>query len=91
LFEDCLDFGPDREIYVEVLPRGRRGQGEGWGWAGQTQIAELLNNKGAYVNAKDISGETLLDWAELQKEWNTADLLHTHGGKTGEELKAEGK
>ena len=91
MFEDCLDFGPDREIYVEVLPSGGRGHGVGWGWAGQTQIAELLSNKGADVNAKVISGETLLDWAELQKEWNTADLLHKHGGKTAEELKAEGK
>ena len=55
---------------------------------------------GADVNAKDDDGKTPLDWAEketadrpntkaVKKE--TADLLRKHGGKTGEELKAEGK
>jgi len=47
------------------------------------EIAELLISKGADVNAKDVGGETPLDWAN-DKE--TADLLRTHGGKTGEEL-----
>jgi|TARA_B110001454_G_C12420122_1_gene308980 hypothetical protein len=28
---------------------------------------------------------------EQQKQIETADLLRKHGGKTGEELKAEGK
>jgi ankyrin repeat protein len=39
------------------------------------------------VNAKDDNGNTPLDWAEGE----IADLLRKHGGKTGEELKAEGK
>ena len=59
------------------------------------------------VNAKDNEGETPLDWAitsiraaGIRKRRNilfpkghseTADLLRKHGGKTGEELKAEGK
>ena len=68
---------------------------------GQKEIAELLIAKGADVNAKMKNGKTPLDQAETvyaddspelkpaMKE--TADLLRKHGGKTGEELKAEGK
>jgi len=44
---------------------------------------------GVDVNAEDEDGKTPLDWAKYQPE--TADLLRKHGGKTGEELKAEGK
>ena len=39
------------------------------------------------VNAKDNDGDTPLSYAKGE----TADLLRKHGGKTGEELKAEGK
>ncbi len=39
------------------------------------------------VNAKDNDGDTPLSYAKGE----TADLLPKHGGKTGEELKAEGK
>ena len=47
---------------------------------------------GADVNAKDEkNGKTPLDVAILLNEIATADLLRKHGGKTGEELKAEGK
>ena len=49
--------------------------------------AEL--DKGVDVNAKDEDGGTPLDNAEHYPE--TAALLRKHGGKTGEELKAEGK
>ena len=70
---------------------------------GQLEIAELLIEKGANVNAKTNEGETPLDFARqdfgdgpptpkmvaVKKE--TATLLRKHGGKTGEELKAEGK
>jgi ankyrin repeat protein len=41
------------------------------------------------VNVKS-SGKTPLDWAIKQLHLETADLLRKHGGKTGEELKAEG-
>ena len=52
-----------------------------------TEIAELLIAKGADVDAKDEKGKTPLDWTDGE----TAELLRKHGGKTGEELKAEGK
>ena len=52
------------------------------------EIVELLIDAGADVNVKDHEfGETPLDWVDDE----TADLLRKHGGKTGEELKAEGK
>jgi len=63
---------------------------------GQKEVAELLIAKGADVNV--IGGgkvyptkETPLDVAVRRKRTKTADLLHKHGGKTAEELKAEGK
>ena len=56
---------------------------------GNKETAELLIAKGADVNAKMEDGDTPLDLAEDEPE--TADLLREHGGKTGEELKAEGK
>ncbi|MDP7010279.1 MAG: hypothetical protein QF685_02780 [Verrucomicrobiota bacterium] len=58
----------------------------------------MLIAKGANINEKDNWDETPLDLAideenflkeQVRKE--TADLLRKHGGKTGEELKAEGK
>jgi ankyrin repeat protein len=52
------------------------------------EIVELLITKGADVNAKRKGGETPLDQAKRHPE--TANLLRKHGGKTGEELKAEG-
>ena len=71
------------------------------GMFGRKECAEFLIAKGADVNAKDDRGETALDWAVFAYDWEqpevkaakkeTADLLRKHGGKTGEELKAEGK
>ena len=55
--------------------------------SGRKEVVELLIAKGADVNAKDVDGKTPLNSAEGE----TADLLRKHGGKTGEELKAEGK
>ena len=55
------------------------------------EIVELLIAKGADVNAKNDWGWTPLDWAIQLNEPETTDLLRKHGGKTGEELKAEGK
>ena len=64
-------------------------------YCGQKEVAELLIAKGADVNAKIVSGpiqgSTPLDVAIYLKQTETADLLRKHGGKTGEELKAEGK
>ena len=56
---------------------------------GHKKIVELLIAEGADVNAKNKRGKTPLDWAKRHPE--TADLLRKHGGKTGEELKAEAK
>ena len=59
---------------------------------GYKEIAELLIAKGADVNARTGSGETPLDLAIKYKNTGyVVDLIHKHGGKTGEELKTEGK
>ena len=58
---------------------------------GHKEIAELLIDKGADVNARNEDGTTPLDVAINYKQTETADLLRQHGGKTAEELKAEGK
>ncbi len=58
---------------------------------GHNAIVEILLSRSANVNAKDGSGRSPLDWAVNWNQAETADLLRKHGGKTGEELKAEGK
>jgi hypothetical protein len=55
---------------------------------GQVGIVELLIENDADINAKTDGGYTPLDWADNRR---IADLLRKHGGKTGDELKAEGK
>ena len=61
-------------------------------WAETEEIAELLIAKGADVNARTGSGETPLDLAIKYKNTGyVVDLIRKHGGKTSEELKAEGK
>ena len=75
---------------------------DGWEWtplhiaAGKShkEIIELLIGKGADVNALNNKGDTPLDLAMPDSPFDStelADLLRKHGGKTGEELKAEGK
>ena len=59
--------------------------------AATMQIVKLLIAKGGDVNAQDDDGSTPLDAAIDGDITETADLLRKHGGKTGEELKAEGK
>ena len=70
-------------------------------WTDHKETVELLITNGADVNAKDGRGKTPLDSAVVIATWmpsvykaakkEVADLLRKHGGKTGEELKAEGK
>jgi ankyrin repeat protein len=68
---------------------------------GLKEVVELLIHEGADVNAKDDDGDTPLDlalsaWEDDSPEVKAAkkeiaNLLRKHGGKTGDELKAEGK
>ena len=55
---------------------------------GHREVVEFLITREANVNVMDIQ-DTPLDLASSKPE--IADLLRKHGGKTGEELKAEGK
>ena len=55
------------------------------------EIVELLITNGADVNAKNKNGDTPIDFAVRGNQTATIDLLRKHGGKTREELKAEGK
>jgi ankyrin repeat protein len=43
------------------------------------------------LNAKDIDGKTPFNWAEEANRKEISQLFRKHGGKTGEELKAEGE
>ena len=58
---------------------------------GHKEIAELLIANGADVNAKNYERKSPLDFAIKNKLTKTTALLRKHGGKTGEELKAEDK
>jgi cytohesin len=62
---------------------------------GHKEIIELLIANGADVDVKTPSQNTALDLAVTRaifsKHTEIADLLRKHGGKTAEELKAEGK
>ncbi|MDP6250726.1 MAG: ankyrin repeat domain-containing protein [Verrucomicrobiota bacterium] len=60
-------------------------------WGGYNEVVKLLIAKDADLNAEDVNGKTPLDWAIEKNHPEIADLLRKHGGKTGEELKAEGK
>tara|TARA_Y100001934_G_scaffold48840_1_gene59352 strand:- start:972 stop:1805 length:834 start_codon:yes stop_codon:yes gene_type:complete len=62
---------------------------------GLNEIVELLIAKGTDVNYRiksgPFKGRTPLYFVDEEVYKETADLLRKHGGKTGEELKAEGK
>ena len=59
--------------------------------AGNIEAIKQHLAAGTDVNAKMEDGDTPLDWAIEINRTETADLIRKHGGKTGEELKAEGK
>ena len=59
---------------------------------GHKETVELLIANGADVYAKGGGNDTTpLDMAIRLRRTETIDLLRKHGGKTGAELKAEGK
>ena len=60
-------------------------------WNINPEIIELLIASGADINIISKHGRTALDFANMRKHKETADLLRKRGAKTGEELKAEGK
>jgi len=58
---------------------------------GRGEVANLLISKGAQVNTQNKFGYTPLDMAIKLNKTKIAALFRKHGGKTGEELEAEGK
>ena len=60
-------------------------------WNVNNEIVRLLIAKGANVNAISKHGRTPLDFAIMRGQEEAVETLRKHGGKTGEELKAEGK
>jgi ankyrin repeat protein len=66
---------------------------------GDLAVVQAELDKGVDVNAKNNEGKTPRDWAigfasynkGVTKHTETADFLRKHGGKTGTELKTEGK
>ena len=64
-------------------------------FAGHKEVVELLICNGAEVNSQFLSGEykgqTSLDAAIENNNPETANLLRKHGGKLGDQLKAEMK
>ena len=94
-----LDKGVDVNAKREGGSTPLHGAAEG----GHGETVKLLIAAGADLNAKtydrshprhhlfDKAGKTPLDWAIKYNQTETAALLRKHGGKTGAELKAEGK
>ena len=81
----------DKGANVNAYAKWERTPLHGAAKTGQKGIIELLIAAGANVNAKDFENKTPLDETIKYKHTETAALLRKHGGKTGEELKAEGK
>jgi ankyrin repeat protein len=84
-------YGGHKEIAKLLITKGADVNGRqgnlGVTPSNNKEIAELLITNGAHVNAKDKDGDTPLNFAIGRPQ--TAILLRKHGGKTGEELKAE--
>ena len=70
---------------------GKHGTIRGAARGGDIEAVKEFLAAGADVNAINIIGLTPLDSIARLPYKDIADLLRKHGGKTGEELKAEGK
>ena len=89
IVELLVIYGADVNVFgLGMIPLHYAAIGEGQHYK---DIVELLITNGADVNAKMNIGRTALDLAIQFKEPETIDLLRKNGGKTGAELKAEGK
>ena len=88
---DWAIFTKDTET-AEILRKhgGKHGTIHSAAYAGDIEAVKKFLAAGADVNANG-GGRTPLDLAIQVKNTETADLLRKHGGKTGEELKADGK
>ena len=84
---DINGVTPLHSIFTEKLKQREPGTRTGH----IVSIAKLLINAGANVNAVANNGATPLDEALESRHIDLKDLLCKHGGKTGAELKAEGK
>ena len=92
----AASYGP-KKIFELLITKGADVNAKAYGGTplhlaairGHKEIAELLIDNGADVNAQDVASRTPLDVVIEYKQTETADLLRKHGGKTGEELKAE--
>ena len=88
IVRNCLKSGTDIECVrgkasFRVLHRAAE--------AGNMAMVRLLIQKQAKVNAMAVSGLTPLDLAYKKGNIQVVKFIRKHGGKTGEELKAEGK
>ena len=89
--EEVVEQLIDKGANVNANAKWERTPLHGTAKTGQIGIIELLITAGANVNAKDFENKTPLDEAINYKHTEAANLLRKHGGKTSEELKAEGK
>ncbi|MEC9081490.1 MAG: ankyrin repeat domain-containing protein, partial [Verrucomicrobiota bacterium] len=53
---------------------------------GHYNIISVLLNNGANVNARDVNGETPLDWAISRNDIKSDLMLRSGGGKSSKEL-----
>ena len=86
----------------EVMGKPERSEGYSWGsaWLYRTAMTsgvygtedtDFTIANGARVNEEDSKGQSPLDGALTHQRTETAVVLRKHGGKSTEELKAEGK
>ena len=89
---DIGDVQAELDAGVDVNAKDNLGTLRYAASGGHKETVELLIANGADVYAKGGgNGTTPLDMAIRLRRTETIDLLRKHGGKTGEELKAEGK